>query len=145
MGDNKKPTRSFVFETVQGGGAFGRFGRNDMVLATYPRGRESRRIKAIGIAGLLVLALAADPTAAADKMADLPVFFGGSTRMNGSGVVELIAYFKIEGALKYLLALASKQKPRFLDFLMPLPHANCARVQRQSAAPGDRAPDGQRG
>jgi hypothetical protein len=42
---------------------------------------------------LVVAGLLAYSSRAADRMADLPVFFGGPTRMNASGQVELIAYF----------------------------------------------------
>ena len=64
-----------------------------MVLGKYPLGRDKRGVRVISISFLFVFVQAPGLTEAADRMVDLPLFFGGSTRMNQSGEVELITYF----------------------------------------------------
>ena len=55
--------------------------------------KGERCIAVVPLACFLTFAAVRCPTMAASAVADLPVFFGGSTKMNQSGQVELIDYF----------------------------------------------------
>ncbi|UCD29143.1 MAG: hypothetical protein JSV03_01270, partial [Planctomycetota bacterium] len=64
-----------------------------MVHKRFSLSQENRGVKIIRISSLLVFLMFVGQAEAANRMADLPIYFGGSTRMNQSGIVELIAYF----------------------------------------------------